>query len=129
MEAAGAILIDTDDLSLIDELGSALETVLIYEFKAGLAGYLSRLGSKAPIKSLKEIIDFNDRNKQLEMAYFGQNLLLAAEDAGPLTDYKYVEALAKCRRLSHRRNRRGNGSGAGPQRGVYRSDCWSSLHD
>jgi amidase len=100
MKRAGAILIDTDDLSLIDELGSALETVLIYEFKAGLAGYLSRLGTKAPIKSLKEIIDFNDRNKQLEMAYFGQNLLVAAEDAGPLTDYKYVEALAKCRRLS-----------------------------
>ena len=99
IKSGRTIFIDTDDLSLIDELGSALETVLIYEFKAGLAGYLSRLGSKARIKSLKEIIDFNDRNKQLEMAYFGQNLLLAAEDAGPLTDYKYVEALAKCRRL------------------------------
>jgi amidase len=100
MKEAGATLVDINELSFIEESAPAMEIVVIYEFKTGLAGYLSRLGPKSPVKSLQEIIDFNERNKQTEMAYFGQDLLLAAQEAGHLTDYKYMEALAKCRRLS-----------------------------
>src|SRR5207253_8938684 len=80
--------------------GEAETTVLLYELKADLNAYLARLGPKAPVHSLKEIIDFNTRNKKTEMPFFGQNTLLKAEAKGPLTSYEYLEALAKCRRLT-----------------------------
>jgi amidase len=99
MKDAGATLIDTHKLSL-SELGSAEGTVLRYELKADMAAYLARLGPTAPVKTLKDIIEFNERNKDAEMPYFGQEVFISAEEKGPLTDYKYLEALAKCRRIT-----------------------------
>jgi amidase len=100
LKTAGATLIDTDALRIVDESGSSESTVLRYELKADMAAYLSRLGPDAPVKSLKDIIEFNNRNKEKEMPYFGQDVFVKAEALGPLTDYKYLEALAKCRRLA-----------------------------
>lgn len=100
LKKAGATLIDTERLSVVDEAGSAESIVVKYELKANLAAYLARLGPNAPVKSLKEVIDFNDRNRSTEMQYFGQDFFLSADEMGPLTDYEYQEALAKCRRLS-----------------------------
>jgi amidase len=100
MKQAGATLIDTEALRIVDESGSSESTVLRYELKADMAAYLSRLGPNAPVKSLKDIIDFNNRNKEKEMPYFGQDVFVKAEALGPLTDYKYLEALAKCHRLA-----------------------------
>ena len=100
MQQAGATLIDTEKLSIVDESGPAESTVLRYELKADMAAYLARLGPDAPVRTLKDIIEFNERNKDAEMPYFGQEVFISAEEKGPLTDYKYLEALAKCRRLS-----------------------------
>src|SRR5262249_46086124 len=65
-----------------------------------LNAYLARLDAKAPVRTLKDIIEFNDRHKQQEMPYFGQDLFIKSEAKGPLTSYEYLEALAKCRRLT-----------------------------
>jgi amidase len=100
IKQAGATLIDTQELRVVDESGSSESTVLRYELKADMAAYLARLGPTAPVKTLKDIIEFNDRNKEKEMPYFGQDVFIKAEALGPLTDYKYLEALAKCRRLA-----------------------------
>jgi amidase len=100
MKQAGATLIDTERLKVVGEIGSAEDTVLQYELKTDMAAYLARLGPDSPAKTLKDLIEFNDRHKETEMPYFGQDVFLSAEEKGPLTDYKYVEALAKCRRLS-----------------------------
>ena len=100
MKNAGATLIDTERLKIVGEVGSAEDTVLQYELKTDMAAYLARLGPDAPVKTLKDLIEFNDRHKETEMPYFGQDVFLSAEEKGPLTDYKYVEALAKCRRLA-----------------------------
>jgi amidase len=100
MKSAGATLIDTKKLSVVEESGSAEGIVLRYELKADMAAYLARLGPDAPVKTLKDIIDFNNRNKDKELQYFGQDIFESAEEKGPLTDYRYVEALAKCRRLA-----------------------------
>jgi len=99
LKQGGATLIDVD-IANIDEAGDSETTVFEYELKADMAAYLARLGPDAPVKSLGEIIEFNDRNKQQEMPYFGQDFFLKAEERGPLTDYEYIEALARCRRLS-----------------------------
>jgi amidase len=100
MKQAGAELIDTNKMSVAEESGSSEGMVLRYELKADMAAYLARLGAEAPVKSLKDIIEFNNRNKDTELQYFGQNILESAEEKGPLTDYQYVEALARCRRLA-----------------------------
>ncbi len=100
LKQAGATLIDTKGLSVVDESHSAETTVLQYELKADMAAYLARLGPNAPVKTLKDIIEFNDRHAPLEMPYFGQDVFLASEEKGPLTDDAYLEALAKCRRLA-----------------------------
>jgi amidase len=100
MTLSGATLVDTEDLSVVDKSGSAETTVFQYELKADMASYLARLGPNAPVKTLKDIIEFNDRNAQKEMPYFGQDFFLKSEEKGPLTEYEYVEALARCRRLT-----------------------------
>ncbi len=96
----GATLIDPAELPNMDKVGEPETTVLLYELKAGLGAYLARLGAKAPVRSLKDVIEFNERHKKQEMPYFGQDLFLKAEAKGSLRSYEYLEALAKCRRLA-----------------------------
>jgi amidase len=81
--------------------GAELE-VLLYELKADLNTYLEGLGPAAPVKTLQDVIDFNQQHRDREMPYFGQELFLQAQEKGPLTSPAYVKALAKCRRLSRR---------------------------
>jgi amidase len=99
LKRAGATLVDVTRLAP-DRVGDAEDTVLLYELKSDLNGYLARLGPKAPVRSLKEVIAFNEHHKKEEMAYFGQDQLVKAEAKGPLTSYEYLESLAKCRRLT-----------------------------
>jgi amidase len=73
---------------------------MLYEFKAGLNAYLAGLGPDAPVRSLKEVIEFNEKHADTELCWFGQETLILAESKGPLTDPAYLEALATCRRLS-----------------------------
>jgi amidase len=72
----------------------------LYELKADLNAYLKGLGPSAPVHSLKEVIEFNEKNRDREMPYFGQDLFIKAEAKGPLTDKKYLQALAKNHLLS-----------------------------
>jgi amidase len=52
------------------------------------------------VHSLEELIAFNERNKDKEMPFFGQELFTQAQEKGPLTDKAYLDALERCRRLS-----------------------------
>ena len=100
LRKAGATLVDPADIPSLAKLGDAEYQVMLYEFKAGLNAYLGSLGDGAPVKSLAEVIEFNKRNAERELAYFGQEILLAAEAKGPLTEKGYLDAVEKCRRLS-----------------------------
>jgi amidase len=100
LKHAGATLIDPAELPNMDKVGEPEMTVLMYELKAGMNAYLARLGPNAPVHTLKEIIEFNEKNRKREMPYFGQDVFSKAEAKGPLTSYEYLEALAKCRRLT-----------------------------
>ncbi len=100
LKAQGAELIDPADLPHHDGMGENEELVLSYELKADLNKYLAWLGPSAPVKTLAEIIDFNERNKEREMPWFGQEFFLKAQACGPLTDKKYLRALEENRRFS-----------------------------
>jgi amidase len=94
MKRLGAEIIDPADIETAGKFDDSELEVLLYELKADLNKYLAGLGPRAPIRSLKEIIEFNERNKEREMPYFGQDLFIKAEAKGPLTDKEYLDALA-----------------------------------
>jgi amidase len=100
MKRLGAIIIDPAELATHADLGDAEFTVMLYELKTDLNDYLAGLGPGAPVRSLKDIIEFNERHKDEEMPYFGQEVFLKAQAKGPLTEPAYREALAQCRRCA-----------------------------
>ena len=100
MKRAGATVVDPADIATIGKFDESELLVFLYELKANLNNYLARLGPAAPVHTLKDIIDFNERNKEKEMPYFGQDLFLKAEAKGPLTTKEYLDALEKNHQLS-----------------------------
>jgi amidase len=100
LEKLGATIIDKTEIPNRRAVNSPSFQVLLYEFKADLNRYLEELGPEAPVKSLEEIIRFNEENADREMPYFGQELFIQAQEKGPLTDKPYLEALEKARSLS-----------------------------
>jgi amidase len=100
LKKQGATLVDPADIETLGKFDESELLVLMYELKADMNAYLARLGASAPVKTLKDIIVFNDRNRQKEMPYFGQDLFLKAEAKGPLTDKQYLDAVAKNHQLA-----------------------------
>jgi amidase len=102
IKKAGATVVDPAEIETAGKFDDSELTVLLYELKADLNAYLAKLGPSAPVHSLKEVIEFNERNKQKEMPYFGQDTFIKAEAKGPLTTKEYVDALAKNRQLARK---------------------------
>jgi amidase len=98
LRAAGATIVDPANIATAGTFGEGEWEVLLYEFKADLAAYFAELGPSAPVKSLADVIAFNERNADREMPYFGQEIMLMAEKKGPLTTPAYRKALADNRR-------------------------------
>jgi len=95
----GAEIVDPADIGSIGEYDESEREVLLYEFKTDLNAYLAKR-TGVPIRTLKDAIEFNERNNDREMPYFGQEHFLAAEAKGPLTDEAYKKALERNRKLS-----------------------------
>ena len=100
MKRQGAIVVDPVELATAGKFDDSEFEVLLYEFKADLNSYLAGLGPNAPVRTLKDIIDYNERHKDQEMPFFGQDIMIKAQAKGPLTDKAYLAALAKDRKLS-----------------------------
>ena len=100
LRALGAELVDPVVFPTQGKFDEDEYEVLLYEFKAGIADYLATLGADAPVRTLADLIGFNERHREREMPFFGQEIFLAAEEKGPLTTPAYLEALARCRRMS-----------------------------
>lgn len=100
MKQLGAVIVDPANVPNFDKFSKTEIDVLHYEFKADLNKYLA--GSNARLKTMAEIIKFNEENRARVMPYFGQEHMLAAQEKGGLRDKKYREALAKNRLLTRR---------------------------
>ena len=100
MKQQGATVVDVEQLISVEGAGDAEFDVLLYEFKDGLNKYLATLGPNAPVKSLKELIDYNQAHAGEEMPYFQQEILVMAEEKGDLNSEQYQQALAKTQRAS-----------------------------
>ena len=102
MKRRGAEVVDPAEVPHVKDLDEPELEVLLYEFKADLDAYLAGLGPGAPVKSLEELIAFNERRRDAEMPFFGQELFVRAQAKGPLTDPPYLAALETCGRLSRK---------------------------
>jgi amidase len=93
MKKLGAVFVDPADIPTSGKFDESEFEVLLYEFKADLNAYLAGLGPQAPVRSLKDVIAFNERNRDREMPYFGQDIMEKAQAKGPLTSKAYIAAL------------------------------------
>jgi amidase len=91
----GAVIVDPADIPTSGKFDESEFEVLLYEFKADLNAYLAKLGPQAPVRSLKDVIAFNEQNRAREMPYFGQDIMEQSQEKGPLTSRPYVQALRK----------------------------------
>ena len=99
MKSAGAEIVDPVEIDTLGKFDDAEQQVLLYEFKTDLERYLAAL-PKSQCRTMKELIEFNDRNAERELRYFGQELFIQAEAKGPLSSSEYTKALEQCRRMS-----------------------------
>src|SRR5271169_1970421 len=100
MKKQGATLVDPVELATAGKFGETEFLGFMYELKADLNAYLAWLGPNTPVKTLKEIIEFNEKNAAKEMPFFGQENFLKAEEKGPLTTKEYVDAIEKNHELA-----------------------------
>lgn len=99
MKSAGAVIVDPADLETHGKFDDTELTVLMYELKNDLNTYLAARPD-AQVKTLADVIAFNEKHTAQEMPYFGQDLLIKAQEKGPLTSKEYVDALAANHSLS-----------------------------
>jgi amidase len=102
MKRLGAVIIDPAELPNVGKYNDSETEVLLCEFKADLNAYLAGLPAGVEVRSLKDLIEFNERNKEKEMPYFGQDLFVKAEAKGPLSDPAYRKGLRRNQQLSGR---------------------------
>jgi len=100
MKRQGAVIVDPANIETAGKFDDSEFDVLLYEFKADLNNYLASLGPKAPVKSLQDIIAFNEAHKDQEMPWFGQEIMIQAQAKGPLTEQKYIDELAQDLKMS-----------------------------
>jgi amidase len=93
---AGAVIVDPADLPMHGAAGAAEQEVMLYEFKAGLNAYLARLPATFPVRSLADLIRFDEANAVREMPLFDQELLRQAQAKGSLDEAAYRDARETC---------------------------------
>ncbi|MCZ8511882.1 amidase family protein [Paenibacillus filicis] len=96
---AGAELVDPADIATAEELNYRSE-VFRHEFKADLNAYLSKLPPELPVRSLRELIAFNEAHTEQALKYGQVKLEWAEETTGTLTEPRYILDRLKDLRLS-----------------------------
>jgi len=100
LKSQGVEIIEIDEIST-GKVGYYSFEIILYEYKDGLNKYFQSLGSNAPVKSIEELIAFN-QSDSIELKYFNQKYLEMAQEKGDLTSEEYVEALAKMKEGSRK---------------------------
>jgi amidase len=92
IRAAGATVIDPVELPHQGAYGDAEFTILLHEFKAELNAYLAGQGDRVPVRSLEELIAFNEREAARSMPFFGQELFHMAQATEGVEAAAYLAA-------------------------------------
>jgi amidase len=100
LKAQGATLVDLPELPSAGKYGATELEVLLYEFKAGIAAYLAEYAPNSPIKTLADVMAFNEKNRDKVMPYFQQETIVRSVAKGGLDSKEYLDALANNLKLS-----------------------------
>ena len=100
MKKLGAVIVDPADVPNFNKFGKTELDVLHYEFKTDLNKYLA--SANTPMKTMQDVIRFNEENKVRVLQYFGQEHMLTALEKPDLRNKKYRDALAKNRLLTRK---------------------------
>jgi amidase len=99
MKDQGAELVEVECAKERNKWNEAEWQVLLYELKHDLNRYLSERPG-APVKSLAEVIAFNEAHAEQEMPWFGQEIFLEAQAKGGLGEKEYLDALTLSKKLA-----------------------------
>ncbi|HET7010649.1 MAG TPA: amidase [Anaerolineales bacterium] len=102
MKKSGAVIVDPANVPNFDKFAESELEVLYCEFKADLNRYLAGRPKTTPVRSLEDVIRFNEAHRAQVMPYFGQERMETAQEKGPLTGKTYRQALSRGRRLTRR---------------------------
>ena len=100
LRAAGAEVVDVGELPGLQAASSARIEVMLFEMKAGINAYLAELGPSAAMKTLADVIRFNDEHWAKVQPLFGQQYFVRAQAKGPLTEPAYLAARERCWRAA-----------------------------
>ena len=100
MRSAGAVLVDPADIETAQGIWAFDSEVLSFELKASLDAYLRSLEPSSPVHSLKELVAYNVKHSDRELAWFGQETFEYALQKGPISSPDYIQALALVRQLA-----------------------------
>ncbi|HSB94750.1 MAG TPA: amidase, partial [Flavitalea sp.] len=89
----GATIVEVELLDKCNEPGKFELAVLQFEFKDGVNRYLA--SSNAPVKTLREVIEWNRQHEKEAMPYFKQEQLEACEQKGTIDSQEYKTAVSK----------------------------------
>ena len=93
----GAELVDPVRIPDHDRIHEGNFTVMLHEFRTGLAAYLARRGDTVRVRSLAEVIAFNEAHAGRELAVFDQDTFLRAERTPPLSAGEHRRLRDLCR--------------------------------
>ncbi|WP_407941701.1 amidase [Noviherbaspirillum galbum] len=99
LEALGATVVEVEIPNVAKYADTELE-VLLHELKADMNAYLAEFAQGAPVRSLEDIIAFNEKHHETEMPWFGQELFIQAQAKEGLDSPAYLAALENNRRYS-----------------------------
>ena len=94
----GAEIVDPAIIPTYSKLGEPENEALLYEFKSDLNAYLEARGG--PMKSLSDVIHFNEKNRDRELPWFGQDQMLRAQEKGPLSSRAYRDLVTRLNRMA-----------------------------
>jgi amidase len=100
LKAQGAVVVDPVELKNVEKYGEMLLDLLLFELKANLPKYLSDFAPGAPVRTLADVIEWNRRHAERELALFGQDRLALAEAKAGLDSKEYQDIRETCRRYS-----------------------------
>jgi len=100
IKSLGATIVDPANIATNGKFDATENDVLQYEFKADINKYLANAPAAVKSRTLADLIKFNEEHRAEEMPYFGQEIFEQSEKRGPLSDKKYLAALAKNHRLA-----------------------------
>ena len=94
LEGVGAELVAIDEFERDEGYWASSGIVMDAEFKAYITDYLAGSPADIPVRSLAELVEFNQEHAAVEQAIFDQDIFVSALDAPALESDVYQTALA-----------------------------------